>query len=315
MEKFLQERKKNVDDFIKSFLLHKKLEEVSDCDEEGNLSTTVKPVAKNPYDEQLEEGQIRLLAHTERITYVSLLKRWNTNAFVVMPFSRYNSPATDEEFKTDFDGGLYLRVLQAWNTRTLQDKTLKQSWLIGYLSKEDFEAAWKMWESTLGDVTLTDDLLKKTGLPIYRKIDPRVEYKREELDNFARIDAEDLAAMTDNSWSFDVFNREEETVALAAGDERKNIQLVIHAKAPQVSVFVEFSHDDKLTLDVYDADSELSNALDGCMVLNTANGTFLGVLQDGHLELTFDDSVCSIAIIDKNGQPLREEIESGDENG
>ncbi len=78
----------------------------------------------NPFNTDLDCGQIRLLRDVERITYVVLLRRWERDSFVAMTFSHYDFPATDEEFKPDFDGGIYLNTLQAWNTRTLQDETL-----------------------------------------------------------------------------------------------------------------------------------------------------------------------------------------------
>ena len=313
MEKHFDKRKEHVANFIGSFLMHKQMEEVPGFDEEADLSTTVEPVDKNPYDEDLEKGQIRLLPHTERITYVALLKRWTHNSFLVMPFSRYSSPATDEELKTTFDGGLYLRVLQAWNARTLQDATLKKSWCIGTLPQSDLDDAWTMWKATISNVTLSDDILLRTGLPIYRRNDPRLDYKHEELDNFAQIDAEDLA-LVETVPTFILWQvHDERTVALAAADEKQNLGFTLELAEPKVSVFIEYSqHEKRLFFHVYDAEGP-STALSGCIILNAADDTQLGVIHDDHADMPYDSASCAIRILDKNGQPLDGTVKS--ENG
>ena len=310
MEKNTEQRKKHVDDFIKAYLLHKKLEEVSGCDEEDDFTTTVSPVEMNSFDEELEEGQIRLLANTERLTYVALLKRWSVSSFVVMPFSRFNEPATDEEFKTELDGGRYLRVLQAWNTRTLQDDTLKKSWLVGNLPQSDLDDAWSLWEATLSDKPLSDSLLQRTGLPIYRKIDPRVQYKREELANFERIDAEDLVAATEKTLPTLYLWNHTAAAALAAAEEKENLQFTFRSVNPAAVVFIEYSqHDRKLSFDVYDTVGETSLVLDGCSIIDTADDSSLGVIRNGHLETAYDDSsLCAICFIGLDGQPIEGEI-------
>lgn len=321
MEKHFEERKKHVASFVTSYFMHKKMEEVSGFYENGDFSTTVKPVEKNPFDEELEAGQIRLLADTERITYVALLKRWGDDAFIVMPFSRYNSPATDEELKTNFDGGLYLRVLQAWNTRTLQDTTLKKSWCIGTLPQNDLDDAWTMWEATIADVTLSDDILQRTGLPIYRKQDPRLKYKREELVNFARIDAEDLALLetvpattqknTITLWKL----LDRRSAALAAGDEKNNLAFNLEIAEPKATIFIEYSqHDKRLFFDVYDANGAPTTMLDGCIILDAADDRQLGVIQNGHADMPYDSASCAIRILDKDGQPLDATVKSEDDN-
>lgn len=194
--KGLEFQKQNTVKFLKSYFLRMKLAEVSGYDEDEDMSTSAKPTAKvNPFDEELGEGQIRLLADTERITYVVLLKRWDDDAYLVMPFSPFDAPASDEEFATEHDGGMYMRVLQAWNTRSLLDETLRRSWCVGELPQKDLDDAMLLWRGTLEDIDLPDDLVERTGVHIYRKEDPRLDYKREELKNFAKIDAEELAKL------------------------------------------------------------------------------------------------------------------------
>ena len=307
MEKYFEKRKNYVSDFVKSYLLGKQLEEVSGFDENADFTTSVKTVDMNPFDTELAEGQIRLLSKTQRITYVALLKRWGDDAFVVMPFSRFDSPATDEELKTSFDGGMYLRVLQAWNTRSLLDDTLKKSWLIGYLSEKDIDDACSLWESTLADKELDDCIVERTALPIYRSDDPRLQYKREELANFALIDAEDIVRFETIKPNFVLWQNE--AAALAAGGEKENLQFTFTAEEPAATIFIEYSwHDKSLRFDVYGPDGDASTALDACMVIDNSDGSILGTIQDGKLSVAYDSPQCSISFINADGKEIEGEF-------
>ena len=316
MEKYFENRKNFVSDFVSSYLIGKQLEEVSGFDENADFTTTVKTVDMNPFDTKLAEGQIRLLSQTQRVTYVALLRRWGDDAFVVMPFSRFDSPATDEELKTSFDGGMYLRVLQAWNTRSLQDESLEKSWLIGCLPQNDIEDALALWESTLEDKELDDAIVQRTGLPIYRSNDPRLQYKREELANFARLDAEDIKLA--EKPKFMLWTKQSENysllggrlacfapAALVAGGKKPNLQFIFTAESPYVVVFIEYSqHDKVLSFAVYDSHGVVSNDLDSCMVIDNSDGTVLGTIEDGTLEVPYDSTECSVSFIDADGQEI-----------
>jgi hypothetical protein len=194
MEKFVEQRSENMKAFLESYFRQKYMAETPEVSsgEDTTTTTTAKAPAADPYDKDLAAGQIRVLAGTERITYVLVLGGWGPGAWLIMPFSWYSFPATDGEFKTEFDGGLFLRVLQPWNARTLLDETLEKSWVVGELPEKDMEDAWKFWQYTIGQGEIDDELLQRSGLPIAWDRDPRLQYERDELANFAKIDAEDL---------------------------------------------------------------------------------------------------------------------------
>ena len=187
-------RETNTNHFLCSYKIQKRMSTVSGFDETQNMRTgkSVKLHPQNPFDTNLKEGQIRLLSQLDRITYVVLLRRWEEDAFVVMTFSHYDFPATDEEIKHEFDGGMYLNTLQAWNTRTLLDETLKKSWLIGELPASDCSDAWDFWEHLMTGRDLKAELLEKTGLPITSADDPRIQYMKEELAAFDQLDDAEL---------------------------------------------------------------------------------------------------------------------------
>lgn len=175
--------------FVTMYMAMEQIRQV-DLSEEGEVMDgrpDVKLSPVNPFDTELEPGQVRLLGgDTDRMTYVALLKRWEADSFVVMPFSAFKYPATDEEFMPEYDGGVFQHVLQAWNVRTLDDASLKRSWVVGQLSEKDMDDAWRLWEKSLGGKELDDELLKRTGLPIYKLHDPRLKYKQTELVNMGR---------------------------------------------------------------------------------------------------------------------------------
>ena len=191
----LEMRRDNSRSFISDYLMDLKLREVSAIDDAEACDTSSDGILTppRPFNGDLREGQIRLLSQPSELTYAVLLRRGGENAFVVAPFSRFPSPATDEELKTVFDGGLYLRVLQVWNIRTALDATLQKSWLVGELPRQDIEDAWKVWEWTLGGSELAESILRRTGLPVSLSSDPRNQYMHEELEKFAAFDAEDEA--------------------------------------------------------------------------------------------------------------------------
>ena len=189
MIKLEEERKDLTRRFMQSYLLDCRMREASATVEDtGTLETTVSPTPSDPFDEELAQGQIRVLSQLDAIVYVVLLRRWTASSFLVMPFSKYSFPATDEEYLTRQDGGMCLRVLQGWNTRTLQDETLRQSWVAGELNQDDLSAAMALWNYVLGDAELTEDQLARTGVPIYRADDPRLSYKRESLELFRKLE-------------------------------------------------------------------------------------------------------------------------------
>lgn len=319
-EKYFEERKASSMRFMHFWQLHQKLL-ASETKEEGNeqsghmdFRTVVKPTGHAPFDTELGERQIRLLSQTNLITYIALLRRWETDSFVVMPFSHFNEPATDEELKLECDRGRNVRVLQAWNTRTLQDETLKKSWLVDTLTEEEAQEAWKLWCSSITGKEISGEIIMRTGLPIYRNDDPRLEYKRAELDNFASVDAEDLAVAENTTWDFSYFQLPipKRQYTLAAGESQPNLhcEYVTEQFEHPVTVFIEYSrHDQELSLKVYDADGNASNLLDGYLVLERQEEKPLGEIRKGILKVASQLSDgCAICIVSPDGDELSGEI-------
>ena len=190
-------RKNNSKAFLRELLMDNRLRSASGFDESENLRLppgTALPSVFPHSKASVLPGQIRLLPQTDFMTYVAVLGRWSEDSFLIAPFSRFSQPATDEEFKTDYDGGAFLRVLQLWNARSAMNATLCNSWLVGELSEQDCHDALLVWKWSIGDLAeLPEHISERTGVPIYRTDDPRLDYRREALENFAAFDVEDDA--------------------------------------------------------------------------------------------------------------------------
>lgn len=192
------ERKRLTKSFFVAWLLDRKLAKVATDEQDGpNDAVPAGAALAEPRDFSSEApapGQIRVLSQTDTLTYAAVLARWDERSFLIAPFSRFEDPATDEELKTAFQGGLRMGVLQIWNARTAMAATLRRSWLVGMLPKQDLDDALLLWKWSIGDVAeLPERISNRTGVPIYRTDDPRLEYRREALENFAAFDAEDDA--------------------------------------------------------------------------------------------------------------------------
>lgn len=150
-----------------------------------------------PFDSGIESGQIRLLAQTDELCHVLVLFEFGgdgTHIWVVVPFSPFSSPATDEEFFLGGGRTEYLDVLQYWNARSYCSEVLGQSWVVDTLREEELETAYNVWRwVVLGD-TLPPDLRVRFGTPITDLGDPRLEYKLESNTRFGTVDELDIAS-------------------------------------------------------------------------------------------------------------------------
>jgi hypothetical protein len=230
-----------------------------------------------------------------------------------MPFSWYSFPATEGEFKTEFDGGLFLRVLQAWNVRTLQDETLEKSWLVGELPAKDMEDAWKFWQYTIGQGEIDDELLQRSGLPIAWDSDPRLRYKHDELANFAKLDAEDMAAAeSSNVLYLATYIPDEAEVAMAAGEEAEDLQFTYTLPERGIICNLEyFQAERQFFVNVFDADGAVSTALDGCQLRNRNSRQVMGTICNGKLTVACELAPdLALIITDADGNDLRGEFAS-----
>lgn len=309
-------RKLNTENFLNSYIIRQRMSEVSGYDENKDPSVDFESVRfeTNPFDTNVACGQVRLLSDVEEIVYVALLREINAETFLIMPFSHYDFPATDKEFKTDFDGGLYLNTLQTWNAKTVKLEFLKRSWLIGHLSSIDCKNALRFY-----DKKPLDELLEeRTGLPILSSKDIRNKYLLEErlqieskylayeeikeaksistLDRVKqllfRYDFPSIFKNLKPQKLFDGLSADFPVVAgitsptpfqsLAAASIKKNISSRCKISKFPGTINIEYSPREKsLNIIIFDArDEDLSTDLDGMYIIDES-GDLLGRIKKG----------------------------------
>ena len=321
----MEKCRQNTENFLRSYLIQKAMSEVSGYDEALGLETSadIPSTPIRPFNEDLQCGQIRLLADVDRLTYIVLLRRWNDKAFMTMAFSHYDFPATDEEMSLDRDVGLYLNVLQAWNTRSLMDKTLKKSWLCGTLSEEQCNDAWTFWLAMTIGSELPERLKEKSGIPVEDEDDVRLEYLQEEMAVFAKVDSMDLTLAetssadespeteAEGSSALDWLNglilppllHRQDAMALAAGSEQENILKTCAIDGRAEFLCLEFSPEEETVwIDILSADGQgIATTLDDSEIVDS-DEQVLGVIRNGKCKLRVSrDFDGSIAIRLKDG--------------
>lgn len=142
--------------------------------------------------EELLPGQIRLLSQPEELIWVLTLRAWDGGAWLIVPFSPFSCPATEEEYLLGGGRTEYLDVLQFWNTRTVNALFLRRSWLVDTLTPEEIRRSDIFFDCSLQGIDVPGELLVHTGLPIVSVDDPRLDYKSGSLARFASLDAADL---------------------------------------------------------------------------------------------------------------------------
>ena len=232
MNKMTEKQKENTLAFFAEYDLLKKLENAASIlpDEDDDLNADSPEMRKmlqdavSPYDPFPRVGEIRLLSQPERLTYVAVFP-WDHCHSLIVPLSRFENPATNRELLAeDCDKkGLFMQVYQCWNARTINNILLAKSWIAGKISPAEQERLNQMMHySLLGD-ELPEEIQNRTGAPIYRAEDPRLEYMREATELFAALDAEDLAL---DDWTAEfqersqnlTFTAAEEILQAAAGE-------------------------------------------------------------------------------------------------
>ncbi len=279
----MDQREKNTDEFLTSYSVRQLLSTVSGYDEDETHETTagIELSPPRPFHTELACGQIRLLKEVRTITYIVLLEK-RGDAYVTIPFSHYDSPATDRELRTEYDGGMYLNVLQTWNVQTIPCDALKESWLVSELPQADCEDACAF----IHEQALPERLLQKTGTPIADEDDIRHLYMEEERDVFRHVDSAEAAHRRGSAFWFNQVAIPEvwapAALSLAAGPEQRNIFVECRVEGFTECITVEYApHEEKLRIKVYNALKEdYSAAFDGWNIID-ANAAALGVIDRG----------------------------------
>lgn len=284
--------------------------------------------AVDAYDSDIKEGQIRILSKRftddpDVIPYVVVLERWNKDMWLVAPFSQYGTPATPGEMKTGLD--IYgLRVLQAWNARTVQPCLLEKSWLCREVGDALRKQALALFRHEFGGKELPADFSAERGSPIIFEADPRCDFQAESIARLRPLSTavkaterilSELEEAKSTSENEDLksgilridFMRssvlDTDDYALAAGDAEKQKTedysvgddelSVTHSPEEKVSIFTFYDQDDKPEVS-YDGYGLLGGEVE-----------FLGTFKDGTLRVP---TVCikeGFQIVDSDGNAVK----------
>lgn len=312
-------RRKNTLDFLRAQAIRKCLSGAEDLQDVGYVPSENRAAEHvRPFHPFPMVGQVRVLKDTERLVYVLLAKEWDESSFLVIPFSSYSQPATELELAVKNQGGLGLRVLQIWNARSLCAETLKKGWRVGQLPLEDINDALSLWNYYTGGEVPSEDIIARTGLPIFRSDDPRLKYQEESIADFVKVDAADLAVVereedekrktilfvpTPTFTKSRIFDYNDE-YALAAADAEKDVAAECSIEGFDGVVRVMYVPSEQmLYLRVLGKEGDVSSALDGWGVLGSS-AEVLGYLRDGGLKVEVDKEFDgSLTLLDKSSNP------------
>ena len=128
-------------------------------------------------------GHIRLLPpaatslpELERPVYVLLLPGNNHHTTTLIPFSRFDTPATPQEWRTRLKQNA-LQVLCFWNARAVQTAALAATWLAHSVTEKQYQQARNIYQNlhSMGALAGT-----RFGPPLRHPLDPRHIYMYEE---------------------------------------------------------------------------------------------------------------------------------------
>lgn len=138
-------------------------------------------ITGRPLDGPVCVGEIRLLApHLlppgQRPVHVLVASNWDNDWKLVIPFSQFTLPATTGELLTGRDETPW-KVLQVWNSRTVPNEVIAESWIAANASESLLDEAWVVFRHLMVGTELPDAFASRIGPPILRPTDPRIEYQ------------------------------------------------------------------------------------------------------------------------------------------
>lgn len=276
------------------------------------------------YDGDIALGQIRILskrftADPDVIPYVAVLEEWHEGMWLVVPFSQYSYPATPGEMATGMRH-LGLRVMQAWNARTMHDSLLAKSYLFGELSDDVRQDCLSLFRHEMGGRALPEDFRALRGGAITMEADPRRDYIAETI---ARLQPLSTAVKaTERAYSENLIlvdfskareGKEEGTVLqplygteefrLAAGG--KPMPTTERFRTVGTELTLMYSPEEGTAIFTFwDKNDCPDSSYDGCSVLGTG-GVFLGSFRNGSLSVPADAVKGWFQITDKNGNAVK----------
>jgi len=178
-------QRQNLAEWLSLWKIDEELRRGDDSDEQSQMKGVVLRTALDA-GSVLEIDEIRLLysdsqATWRRPVYLAVLEKAMDDLFLVAPFSRFEYPALPGEFITGFEAP-QLRVLSIWNAFHIRRMRLEGGWQVDRLDRDDRELALAVHAALRGERDFPLDLVDRTAPPLKHPLDPRWEYREEELE-------------------------------------------------------------------------------------------------------------------------------------
>ena len=301
--------------------LERRLENLPDDITSTGLDEKRLAESKGSYDDKIEIGQIRILSKRfakddNAIPYIVVLEKWQDDMWLVAPFSHYSYPATPGEMTTGIRN-VGLRVIQAWNARTIQTELLTKSFVFGQLEEAVVREAAALFRNQLASTKLPEDFSALRGPAIIMDADPRHEYIAETIARLRPLSTvvhamERMRTAVD--FAFDEEARREkdngsvwqpfygrEDYALAAGE--KECQRTEVFKVEETELSVTYSPEDGITIfTFYGRDDEPDGRYNGYGLLG--GGKFLGTFRNGTISVLSESVKDWYQVVDCSGQEV-----------
>lgn len=281
--------------------------------------------AAGEYDREIWAGQVRILSKTltnepEEIPYVAVVEEWEPGNWLIVPFSPYSYPATPLEMVSGC-GNAGLRVLQAWNGRTVPTALLERGYCIGRLSDEMVEKVRALFRRAFSGKALPESFDVLRGAEILMEEDPRRDYQRETLDRFRPLSTAVHAMALWSAWARDrtqdqvresfitpSFGRPDYAVAAASEETDRTDTYAV--KTAELSVTYS-PEDGTVTFVFYDRDDRPDTSYDGYGLFG-AGMNWLGVFCGGCISVSAEPVRDGFKIVAPDGTPIKVDIEKKD---
>lgn len=205
--KLLSQAQQNSFNFLKEHMLIKMMGHQSNAplvcnDTNSDAFNTIFTAQVSSREPDLRVGQIRLLYGFQQHTIVLIKERLDCGTFVVVPFSRFSNPATNDEYLLGGCRPAFLQVLQLWLEFTTSGLLLQNSWVIDTLTYNEMQEL----------IIPNPD---RCGVEIYNETaDPRVAYREDETQRLkpVRAKSEKLRELLNKAWFSGITIYEKELV-------------------------------------------------------------------------------------------------------
>lgn len=295
-------------------------EPVVDGDGEASLGRQDLSGLVRPYDREIREGVIRLLAQAERPTYVLVAKELGKGLWLTVPFSGYADPATDGEMSVIASGGTGLDVLQLWNAKILLSSTLAKGWKVATAPEDVLADTMKAWRATVGLGGWSDDQRGRLGAKNSDSPDTIASYLDEERRN--------LAAIVETDRKYLLWRKAVPVAAvpkinlcgtcsesrLAAGDQTapdvRRVECAVEGMMEIVSLAYDVAKG-QVSLRVFDANGNDSTTLDGWFLVDGNGEALSEIVQGKALAANVGESLggCCLVTADGTVHGLVEQVE------